>query len=282
MTQGSVIITGASRGIGRATALLLDNQGYRVFAGVRKPQDGDALRAEASDRLQPVTLDLLDVASLRKSMDDIGQQLDNVGLVGLINNAGLAVNAPVEFIPLEDLRYQFEVNLFGTIALTQACIPLLRKGQGRIINISSIAGRLTSPLTGAYSASKFALEAMTDALRMELMPWGIRVVSVQPGAIATDFGANVMSQVDAMRGRMSDEVERLYGRMMAVSKAQAAQNTGIPPSHVAATILRALEAPNPRTRYLVGSDARMIAFLRAILPDKLADRVTLAVTQRMP
>jgi NAD(P)-dependent dehydrogenase (short-subunit alcohol dehydrogenase family) len=275
MTDKTVLITGASRGIGRATALLLDQRGYQVFAGVRQPGDGDALRALASPRLKPVILDLLDAGTIQRAVETLRAQPN--GLTALINNAGLAVPAPVEFIPLDDLRYQFEVNVFGTIALTQALIPLLRPGPGRIINISSIAGRVTAPLLGAYSASKFALEALTDALRLELKPWGIRMISIQPGAIATDFGVSAIQHANGMLPRIPEEVERLYGGAIARERARVGESPrGIPAERVAAVILTALESSRPRTRYLVGPDARLIARVRALLPDALLDRLILS------
>lgn len=275
MSEKTAFITGASRGIGRATALLLDVHGYQVFAGVRSQRDADALRATASERLQPVLFDLLDARSIETAVVYVLPQLEPHGLHMLINNAGLAVPSPVEFIPSHDLRYQFEVNVFGTIILTQALIPALRRGRGRIINVSSIAGRVTAPMLGAYSASKFALEALTDALRLELYPWGIQVVSIQPGVIRTDFGASALQRADALLPRLPDQIHKLYGETIASERKRATQSRqGIPPETVAEVILKAAQARHPRTRYLVGRDARLIAFLRAILPDTLVDRLT--------
>lgn len=275
MYDKTIFITGASRGIGRATALLLDEHRYQVFAGVRSQRDADALRATASERLQPVLFDLLDPESIRAAVAHVLPQLEAHGLHLLINNAGLAVPSPVEFIPLDDLCYQFEVNVFGTIALTQTLIPALRRGQGRIINVSSIAGRVTAPMLGAYSASKFALEALTDALRLELHPWGIQVVSIQPGVIRTDFGASALQRADALLPRIPDTIHDLYGKTIAKERERATlSGQGIPPEDVAKVILKAAQARHPRTRYLVGRDARLIAFLRVLLPDALLDRLT--------
>lgn len=275
MSEKTAFITGASRGIGQATALLLDAHGYQVFAGVRTQRDADALGTTASERLQPVLFDLLDAEAIAAAVAHVLPQLEPHGLDVLVNNAGLAVPSPVEFIPPDDLRYQFEVNVFGTIALTQALIPALRRARGRIINVSSIAGRVTAPMLGVYSASKFALEALTDALRLELHPWGIQVVSIQPGVIRTDFGASALQRADALLPRLPDQIHNLYGETIASERKRATQSgQGIPPETVANVILQAAQAQQPRTRYLVGQDARLIAFLRTILPDNLMDRLT--------
>jgi NAD(P)-dependent dehydrogenase (short-subunit alcohol dehydrogenase family) len=275
MSDKTIFITGASRGIGRATALLLDQRGYHVFAGVRKQSDGEALCAAASHRLHAVTLDLLDVSTIHQAAETI--QARTHGLTALINNAGLAVPSPVEFIPLDALRHQFEVNVFGTIALTQAMLPLIRRQSGRIINVSSIAGRVTAPLLGAYSASKFALEATNDALRLELKPWNIRVVSIQPGVIDTDFGADALRRAEEMLPRISNNIHRLYGDAIARERARAnLPARGISSEQVAGVIVQALETARPRTRYVVGPDARLIARLRSLLPDSLMDRLILS------
>jgi NAD(P)-dependent dehydrogenase (short-subunit alcohol dehydrogenase family) len=181
----AVVITGASTGIGAACALHLDRIGFRVFAGVRRRQDGERLRSVSSPDLIPLQLDVTDRNSLRDAQQRVAEEIGESRLVGLINNAGIAVASPLEAVPIEDLRRQLEVNVVGQVAVTQVFLPLLRAGQGRIINMGSIAGRATMPLMGPYSASKYALEAITDALRLELQPWGIHVAIIEPGAIAT-------------------------------------------------------------------------------------------------
>src|SRR5574341_29762 len=178
-----IVITGASTGIGEACALYLDELGYRVFAGVRRPSDGETLKAKASARLTPVVMDVTDVASIDRAVETVKQAVGSVGLAGLVNNAGIGVGGPLEVVPLADLRKQFEVNVIGQVAVTQAFLPLLRQGRGRIVNMGSIAGRVVMPFMGPYSASKFALEALTDAMRLEFQPWGIQVSIVEPGAI---------------------------------------------------------------------------------------------------
>ncbi|MEK7693262.1 MAG: SDR family oxidoreductase, partial [Chloroflexota bacterium] len=181
----SVVITGASTGIGEACALHLDALGWRVFAGVRKGADGEALQRKASARLIPVRIDVTDQASIASACDAVAQELGARGLDGLVNNAGIAVAAPLEFVPIDDLRRQLEINVIGQIAVTQAFLALIRTARGRIVNIGSVSGKLATPFTGPYSASKFAMEALTDALRIELRPWKIEVSIVEPGSIAT-------------------------------------------------------------------------------------------------
>ncbi|NJO06696.1 MAG: SDR family NAD(P)-dependent oxidoreductase [Chloroflexaceae bacterium] len=184
-TPRTVVISGAARGIGRAAALHLDQLGWQVFAGVRQPDHAAALRAVASPRMVPVQCDLTDYASLHHAAAVVAQHLDGRGLDGLINNAGIVIPGPLEYLPLDDLHTQLAVGLVGQLALTQQMLPLLRPRRGRIINISSGSGRLVRPLLAAYSAAKFGLEALSDGLRLELAPSGIRVIVIQPGATAT-------------------------------------------------------------------------------------------------
>lgn len=270
---GSVVVTGASKGIGRATALLLDQQGWRVFAGVRQDEDGDALRAEASARLTPLGLDVTDQTALARACALVERAVGSQGLQGLVNNAGIVVPGPLEFLPLDDLRLQMEVNLIGVAAVTQAFLPALRSGLGRIVNVGSINGRLAVPFTGAYCASKHALEAYSDSLRMELRPWSVDVSLIQPGAIVTPIWDTSRSRVREIIRRMPAAASELYGRIME----RALQDEG-PPAHaipaetVARAIERALTSRRPRARYVVGKDARL-ALLLARLPDRLRDRI---------
>ena len=181
----SVVITGASTGIGRACTLYLDELGWRVFAGVRKAVDGDALRDLASDRLVPLILDVADEAGVARAADEVAAVVGDDGLHGLVNNAGIAVGGPLEFVPLEDVRRQFEVNVFGLLRTTQAMLSMIRAARGRVVNVSSQGGKVAAPYFGPYCASKFAVEAMSDSLRRELKPWGLHVSVVEPGAIDT-------------------------------------------------------------------------------------------------
>src|SRR4051794_39187352 len=177
----SVLVTGASTGIGRATAMRLDSSGWRVFAGVRKQDDAESLRAEGSERLVPVILDVTDPEQIAAAAERIGAESDE-GLQGLVNNAGVAVPGPLETIPLDDLRHQLEVNLVAYVAVTQALLPQIRRAAGRVVFLSSIGGRIAFPFAGPYHASKFATEAIGDVFRQELRPWGIEVAIVEPGS----------------------------------------------------------------------------------------------------
>src|SRR4028119_876827 len=162
-SRGAVVVTGASTGIGRACALSLDAMGFRVFAGVRKSEDGESLRKASSSRLTPVFIDVTDEQSIATAAAEVSRVVGDAGLAGLVNNAGVAIPGPLEYLPLEELRRQLEINLVGQLAVTQAFLPLLRKAQGRIVNISSLAGKLTTPFNGAYSAAKHGIEAFSDA-----------------------------------------------------------------------------------------------------------------------
>ena len=182
MPGGGVVVTGASSGIGEATALRLANAGFAVFAGVRREEDAEALRLRG---VRPVRLDVRDAAQVAAAAQEVRGALGPAGLVALVNNAGVVVPGPLEFVPLDKLRGQFEVNVIGQVAVIQAFLPLLRETRGRIVNISSIDGRIATPLLGPYVASKFALEGLSDALRRELRPWGIQITLIEPGAIKT-------------------------------------------------------------------------------------------------
>ena len=165
---GAVVITGASTGIGRATALHLDRLGYRVFAGVRQEADAESIRQRSSARLSPVFLDVTAAASIQAAATLVAAEVGETGLAGVVNNAGIGLGGPLEFFPIDELRRQFEINIVGPLAVTQAFLPLIRRGRGRIVLVGSISSRRASPIAGPYNASKFALEALADALRLEL------------------------------------------------------------------------------------------------------------------
>ena len=271
----TVVITGASTGIGKACALHLAQQGWHVFAGVRQQADGDALQRDAAGQVTPLFIDVTDSDSIAAAADMVTETISETGLTGLVNNAGIGVGGPLEFIPINALRQQFEINVIGQIAVTQAFLPLLRVATGRVINISSINGRVSTPFAGPYCASKFALEALTDALRNELSPWGIKVVSIQPGAIATPIWDKTIAQARQVRQQMPPQTETYYGPtldIMIESVKQTGQR-GIPAEQVARTVFRALTAARPKTRYLVGTDAKMAALLVKLLPDKWLDQL---------
>jgi NAD(P)-dependent dehydrogenase (short-subunit alcohol dehydrogenase family) len=269
----SVLITGASTGIGRATALHLDGKGWRVFAGVRKEEDAASLRETGSDRLEPLMLDVTDTDQIDAAAELIGAETGQAGLDGLVNNAGIAVPGPLETLPIEDFKRQIDVNLNAQVAVTQAMLPTIRSAHGRIVFITSIGGLMAFPMFGAYHAAKFGLEAVGDVFRQELRPWGISVSVVEPGSIATPIWERGQEEVDAIAGRARDGHTDLYGEAIEAYR-EVARKTGargIPPERVAKRIEHALSARRPRVRYLVGADARGQALAARILPDRLVD-----------
>lgn len=278
MSANYVVVTGASKGIGKATALYLDQAGFNVFAGVRKSEDADSLRAAASNRLMPVMVDVTNQDQINEAADKISQTVGGSGLVGLVNNAGVAVPSPLEFIPLDELRNQLEINVIGQVAVTQAVLPLIRQVAGRIVNISSIGGRLASPFLGAYHASKFAIEAITDSLRLELRPWGIEVISIEPGVIDTPIWETSLARAERIIEAYPDEAQALYGEQIAkqIADGQKQEQRGISPDQVAKVIAEALTVARPKTRYLVGPDAKFAGNVIVRLPDRLKDRLILS------
>lgn len=270
----SVLLTGASTGIGRASALHLDRLGWRVFAGVRREEDAASLRSEASARLQPLMLDVTDANQIAAAAGQIGTEVGEAGLDGLVNNAGIAVPSPLETLPIDDFRQQIEVNLTGQVAVTQALLPLLRAARGRIVFISSIGGLIAFPLTGAYHAAKFGIEAVGDVFRRELESSGISVSIVEPGSIATLIWDRGEERADEI-GERTPHREELYGKAIARYRKVIADTAarGIPPEEVAEAIEHALESRRAKTRYLVGRDAKVQARLRYLIPTRLLDRI---------
>jgi len=279
----SVVITGASSGIGAACALHLDQAGWRVFAGVRKQGDAEALRAQGSARLTPISLDVTDTVSISTAASAVAGAVGAAGLAGLVNNAGIVVSGPIEFLPLPDLRRQLEINVIGQVAVTQAFLSLIRTARGRIVNMGSIAGRMATPFTGAYGASKFALEALTDALRLELQPWGISVSIIEPGAVATPIWEKSAKNAEAMLGAAPPETFVLYAEAIeAVKKAAArAAKNAVDPVEVARAVKHALTAAKPRTRYVVGREAKIRAAMAVFVPDRIRDNLV-AKAMRLP
>ncbi len=273
--QRTVVITGASSGIGAACARYLDARGFTVWAGVRRKEDGEELARLSSTRLRVLMLDVTSEGSIAEAARMLTDRLGEAGLSGLVNNAGISVAGPMELLPLSDVRAQFEVNVIGVLAMTQALLPLLRRGQGRLVNISSIAGRASTPFLGAYCGSKFALEAMSDALRLELAPWGIAVSLVEPGAVQSQIWERASMSADHLLGGVAPELLRLYeapiARMRDVMARAAAR--AIPADVVAQAVTHALTASRPQERYLVGKDARFRALLKWILSDRAHDRL---------
>lgn len=278
----AVLITGASSGIGKACALHLDKLGYRVFAGVRKPGDGEALQTIASARLTPVQIDVTDEGSITAAKDRIEKELGASGhLFGLINNAGLGLAGPIEFQSLPDLRQQMEVNLIGVVAVTKAFIGLLRQSRGRIINIGSVSGVSSMPFQGAYCATKYALEAISDALRLELRPWGISVSIVEPGDIQTPAWQKSLDSANKMLESWPSQAFALYGPVVEMMRQMAREPRGLPAEDVAKVVARLLGATTPKARVLVGTDARILALIEH-LPAPIRDWIISRQLPRYP
>jgi NAD(P)-dependent dehydrogenase (short-subunit alcohol dehydrogenase family) len=261
-----VLVTGASSGIGEATALRMRRAGWEVLAGARKDDDLERLRGAG---LEAVRLDVTDPDSI----DAAARALDERGLSGLVNNAGVAISAPIELVPLDELRRQLEVNLVGQVAVIQRLLPNVREAKGRIVNVSSIGGRIALPLVGPYAASKFGLEAVSDALRRELRPWGIRVAVVEPGAVVTPIWDKGRETADRLEAEMGERARRLYGGLADRIRAETEKipERGVEPDDVAQAIEHALTAPRPKVRYVVGRDAKIRLRVKALVGDRRFD-----------
>jgi NAD(P)-dependent dehydrogenase (short-subunit alcohol dehydrogenase family) len=264
----AVLISGASRGIGRATALRLTRAGWDVYATVRRSEDGEELRAEAGERLRVLEVDVASDEQIAALADEVPDRLDAV-----VNNAGIVVSGPLESLSADDLREQFEVNVVGAVALTNLVLPKLRASRGRIVFVSSLSGRISTPMTGAYNASKFALEAIADAWRLELRRWGVRVVLVEPAMTDTDLWRKAPEALEDGEAGMSAEHRELYADHLAGMRKTIPrmQKMAKPVDGVTAAIERALTAPRPRARYLVGADVQVQAALNAVTPTRLKD-----------
>ncbi len=281
MSTSTVLITGVSSGIGLATARYLDERGFRVFGTFRKSDPASDVAEQMSERFVPLTMELSESDSISGAVEEMAKHLGDAGLDGLVNNAGTIIATPLEFLDLDAFRVLLEVNVTAQIAVTQACLPLLRRARGRIVNMSSVSGISALPTIGPYCASKFAMEGLSDTLRMELAPWGIEVSIIEPGSASTNImqvaGDDAAAAVDS-----SDPIHREYNAMvkgMAAGFRRSASG-GISPDVVAAKVHEALTASRPKTRYLVGRVAYLRSFAR-ILPDRLRDRVTLRALKKI-
>ena len=269
------LVTGASTGIGAACALDLDRLGHRVYAGVRREEDGDRLKASASGSgLIPLILDITDQAAVDAAAKRISEETGGA-LDGLVNNAGVARGGPLEFLELDEWREQLDVNVIAQVAVTKAMIPLLRKARGRIVFIGSIGGKVASMLMGPYNASKFAIEGIGEALRYELHPWGIKVAVVEPGAIRTEIWSKATETADRLEEAMPGEAVSLYSSHMVKLRKTLEMQTrnAIPAQKVADSVRHALLDPRPRPRYLVGKDARAMSAMARLLPDRARNAV---------
>jgi NAD(P)-dependent dehydrogenase (short-subunit alcohol dehydrogenase family) len=270
-----VVVTGASTGMGAAAARELATRGFHVLAGVRRDSDADALRAP---NIEPVILDITRPGQIEALAKRVDADPARRPLRALVNNAGIAVNAPVETLPLDEWRRQFEVNLFGHIAVTQALLPALLASSGRVVNISSVGGKIAMATYGAYAGTKFAFEAVSDSLRREVGPLGVQVVVVQPGGVSTQMSARGIATATDLAGGMTDRQNDRYGALVQAIIGQSAAMTrnGLPAGKAGLVIARAVTDRRPRTRYTIGRDAALLTRLSRVLPDRLLDRILAA------
>lgn len=265
-----VVVTGTSSGIGRATAKRLADDGFHVLAGIRRAEDAEKA---AGKKIEPVILDVTQSDTIEALTTRIATDPQRRPLRAVVNNAGIAVNAPVEMAPLEEWRRQLEVGVIGQIAMIQALVPILLQSGGRIVNIGSVGGKIAMAGFGPYSAAKFALEAVTDSLRREMEPFGLKVVMITPGAVSTGLSAHGTATANRLAALMTPEQhERHDGLVDAViGLADAWSRDGIRPERVAAIVSRAVLDLRPRTRYTAGPDAALLTGMIRFLPDRLLD-----------
>ncbi len=274
-STGAILVTGASSGMGKACALRLARAGYTVFAGVRKERDAQALKQQGSAQLIPVILDVTDEHTIAAAYRQIHDIVGATGLMGLVNNAGVGVTGPIELTPLEELRRQYEINVIGQVAVTQAFLPLIRAARGRIINVGSVGGKITLPFGGPLCSSKYAIESVNDALRMELRPWGIYVVLIAPGSIHTPAVDKLVTDSEAMVNTFPPEGKARYAATYRsfVKAFLKLEEEGVGPEVMADTVHRALTARTPKNRYPVGPKSRLLAYLGVWLPTGILDIV---------
>ena len=273
--NAAVFITGASTGIGKTCALYLDKIGFHVFAGVRKNIDGDALKQGASDRLQTIIIDVIDTSSIQAAVSEVAHVTNNQ-LFGLINNAGVAFGGPLEILPIQDIKRLLEVNVMGVLAVTKAFLPLLRQSRGRIINMGSSSGLLALPCLSTYAASKFALEAITDSLRVELSPFGVSVIIIEAGNVKTPIWEKGVAVTNQIADAACPEILRLYKPLIEFSKHIALNSPKLPAEKVARVVSRILRTPKPKGRYIVGADALFFRLVRHV-PCLIRDWIILKI-----
>lgn len=267
--QEFVVVTGASTGIGAATARELARRGFHVLAGVRRDRDADAVRGPG---IEPRILDITNPDHIRALATRVHEDPQGRAVRALVNNAAMSVNAPVEVLAIDEWRSLFEVNLFGHVAMTQTLLPALIRSKGRVVNISSVGGKVAMATYGPYAATKFALEAVSDALRREVAPLGVQVVVVEPGGVRTEMPGRAMASAHAVASTMTPEQSQRYGALVQAIIAQTAYHTesGLPADAVAKVIVKAVTTGKPRTRYTVGREAALLTLVR-ILPDRILD-----------
>ncbi|MFB5676913.1 SDR family oxidoreductase [Paenibacillus terreus] len=271
-TQELVVVTGTSSGIGRATAEQLAAEGFHVLAGVRRQEDADKIKRQNID---PVIVDVTKIDTLKALAERVEQDPHGRPLRAVVNNAGIAVNAPLEMIPLDEFRRQFEVSVIGQVAVIQALTPALLNSGGRVVNIGSVGGKISMPGFGIYSAAKYAMEAINDSLRREMSSFGLKVIMITPGGVSTGLSEQGITTAERLAKLMTPDQHRRHDRLFDAVKAQAETwaKDGIPSRKVAEVVSRAIHASKPRTRYTAGPDAALLTRLVRILPDKLLDRM---------
>ena len=277
--KDAVLVTGTSTGIGRYAALQLDQLGYRVFATVRNEQDADSISSAASENLRPLILDVTDSSSLDRAQENVSQELGEQGLWGLVNNAAVAFVSPLEFAPLDDFRKLYEVNVFGLLAITQKFLPLIRQAEGRIVNISSTASNAVAPFHGPYSSSKLALNGITDALRLELKPLGVKVSLIIYGSVQTPIWEKGGDASTRVARDFPPKALELYGENLRRIRDYFNRigKTGITMEQSFQSILHALSAANPKPHYYVGIDAHFHYLLRRLFYGRIGDRIILRI-----
>jgi NAD(P)-dependent dehydrogenase (short-subunit alcohol dehydrogenase family) len=281
----TALITGTSTGIGEASVVSLAAKGWTVYAGVRREGDGERLRASVSGDVRPVILDVTDDTHVMRVVEELTTAFGDAGLQGLVNNAGVGVGGPAEYLEQDAWRTVFEANFFGVIALTRAAMPLLKRGRGRVVHIGSIGGRLATPGLAPYAASKHALEALAEASRLEFALAGspVRVSLIEPGAVATAIWDKGDASVDELEARFERGEASEYEWLLDEARGFVAEGrrSGIPPSKVADAVAHALTAPRPKPRYLVGKDAKLAGHVIARLPDRAREALLLLESRRL-
>jgi len=269
-TQELVVVTGASSGIGRATAEQLAAEGFHVLAGVRRQEDADKIK---HNNIEPVIVDVTKIETLNLLAERVDQDPHGRPLRAVVNNAGIAVNAPLEMVPLDEFRRQIEVSVIGQVAVIQALTPALLNSGGRVVNIGSLGGKVSMPGFGIYSAAKYAMEAINDSLRREMSSFGLKVIMITPGGVSTGLSEQGIMTAERLAKLMTPDQHRRHDRLFDAVKLQAETwaTDGIRPEKVAAVVSRAIKISKPRTRYTVGRDSALLTRLVRILPDKLLD-----------
>lgn len=272
MTSDVVLVTGASTGIGEATAVHLAERGYQVLAGVRKDADGERLDAKHYS-ITPVFLDVTSQDQIEAAFKTVSDIVGDAGLGGLVNNAGIGRGGPLEYLEQDEWRQQFDVNVLGQVAVTRAMLPLIRKATGRIVFVGSIGGRMATPFIAPYNSSKFALAAISDSLRGELHTFGIHVSLIEPGAVKTPIWEKSRQTADELTSTLPPEAVERYGAIMQTAKKMIdlQERNGVAPVKVAEAIEQALTSGRPKPRYLVGKDAKASALVVRFVPQRVRD-----------